>query len=67
MAGLKKEVVFNYIKLYKDSEIVMCVDNDSAADEFIKINNFDKYKRMIPKSKDFNEDLKMLKSTMHNS
>lgn len=57
MGGLKKEVVFNYIKLYKDAEIVMCVDNDSAADEFIKINNFDKYRRIVPIGKDFNEDL----------
>lgn len=57
MGGLKKEVVFNYIKLYKDAEIVMCVDNDNAADEFIKTNSFNKYKRIIPKNKDFNEDL----------
>lgn len=57
MAGLKKEVVFNYIKIYKDAEIVMCIDNDAAADEFIKLNNFGKYKRITPKSKDFNEDL----------
>ena len=35
----------------------MCVDNDAAADEFIKINNFDKYKRIVPVNKDFNEDL----------
>lgn len=57
MAGLKKEVVFNYIKLYKDAEIIMCVDNDTAADEFIKINNFNKYKRIVPENKDFNDDL----------
>lgn len=57
MAGLKKEVVFNYIKCYENAEVTMCIDNDAAADEFIKINNFDKYKRIIPKNKDFNEDL----------
>lgn len=57
MGGLKKEVIFNYIKLYKNSEIVICVDSDAAADEFIKINNFDKYRRIAPIGKDFNEDL----------
>lgn len=60
MGGLKKEVIFNYTKIYNNAEIVMCIDNDAAADEFIKINNFDKYKRIIPKSKDFNEDLKKM-------
>lgn len=57
MGGLKKEVIFNYTNIYKDAEIVICVDNDAAADEFIKINNFDKYKRIVPVNKDFNEDL----------
>ena len=60
MGGLKPEVVHTYIKLYQRAEIIMCVDNDPAADAFIEKNNFNKYKRIVPKSKDFNEDLKDL-------
>jgi hypothetical protein len=58
MAGLKQEVIHTYIKMYPKAEVVMCIDNDDAADKFIKANEFDKYKRITPKSKDFNEDLK---------
>ena len=60
MGGLKPEVVHTYIKLYQRAEIIMCVDNDPAADAFIEKNNFNKYKRIVPKSKDFNEDLEDL-------
>ena len=58
MGGLKQEVVHTYIKTYPKAEIVMCVDNDEAGDTFIKRNNFDIYKRIVPRAKDFNEDLK---------
>lgn len=58
MGGLKPEVARTYMKIYNKAEVIMCVDNDHAADNFIKANNFDKYKRILPKLKDFNEDLK---------
>lgn len=57
MGGLKQEVVYNYTKLYNTAEVIICVDNDDAGNNFIKSNNFDKYKRIISKNKDFNEDL----------
>ncbi len=57
MSGLKKEVIHNYANKFPNADIVMCIDNDAAADNFIKRNNFNKYKRIIPKYKDFNEDL----------
>lgn len=57
LAGLKQEVVHTYTKMYPSAEVVMCIDNDSAANEFIKANEFDRYKRITPKLKDFNEDL----------
>lgn len=58
LAGLKQEVVHTYIKMYPKAEIIMCIDNDDAADKFIKTNNFCSYKRITPNAKDFNEDLK---------
>ena len=36
--------------MYPGAEVVMCIDNDDAADKFIKANNFNEYKkRMINK------------------
>lgn len=58
LAGLKQEVVHTYIKMYPGAEVVMCIDNDNAANEFIKANNFGSYRRITPDAKDFNEDLK---------
>ena len=58
MGGLKQEVVNTYAKLYPDAEVVLCIDNDAAGDTFINRNNFSDYKRITPRSKDFNEDLK---------
>lgn len=58
MGGLKQEVVYTYMNLYPGAETVICVDNDEAGDTFIKRNNFNMYKRIVPKLKDFNEDLK---------
>lgn len=60
MGGLKQEVVHTYKKLYPQAQIVMCVDNDEAANTFIEKNNFGSYKRILSKTKDFNEDLKRI-------
>lgn len=57
MAGLKMECINNYKELYPKAELIICVDNEEEADDFITRNNLDKYKRVTPRHKDFNEDL----------
>jgi len=60
MSGLKAEVINNYKSLCKGLELVLAIDNDAAADNFIKQNNLENLKRFIPNCKDWNDDLKAL-------
>lgn len=68
MNGVYKNAVFTALKNHCNlSEIVLCTDNDAggidAAERLTDIlheNGYESVSRIIPKNKDFNEDLKQL-------
>lgn len=60
LGGLKINPLINFINLYSGLELIICTDNDQASNVFIEKNNLQDVKRLIPKCKDWNEDLKEL-------
>ena len=68
MNGVYENAVLTALKGHKNlSEIVICTDNDiggiDAADrlkDVLRENNYENISRILPKNKDFNEDLKQL-------
>lgn len=67
MQGLKHNCIVENMKYYNVNDIAICVDNDEGGKKFI---NFIKEefkdsnpKFFIPKSKDWNEDIKLKKET----
>lgn len=68
MNGVYENAVLTALKEHSNlSEIVICTDNDvggiDAADrlkDVLRENNYENISRILPKNKDFNEDLKQL-------
>lgn len=68
MNGVYENAVLTALKVHSNlSEIVICTDNDiggiDAADrlkDVLRENNYENISRILPKNKDFNEDLKQL-------
>lgn len=68
MNGVYENAILTALKEHKNlSEIVICTDNDiggiDAADrlkDVLRENNYENISRILPKNKDFNEDLKQL-------
>jgi hypothetical protein len=57
LGGLKVEPIINFLSLYSGLELIICIDTDNAANNFIKNNKLEDVKRLYPKGKDWNEYL----------
>ena len=60
LGGLKINPIVKTLNVFEKLELIICTDNDKASENFIKTNNLSDVKRLIPKAKDWNEDLKNL-------
>lgn len=60
LGGLKINPLLKFLNLLENVELIICTDNDKASENFIQNNKLDDVKRLIPKTKDWNEDLKNL-------